>query len=267
MELTKDQVQQFEAFGFLHLKQLFTGPETAGIAAAANEVWADELGRPPRDTDCMSLPRIVEPHPGLTELLVLDDRLYRPLRQLLGDDMIWSGSEGNRGFEEGKTSHHWHADRPGRRELGYLRIKVMIYLDPMRREQGAFRVIPGSHLPGFHELLQPMQEAHVEGSPVFFGIDGADILCHAVETDPGDAVLFSQNLFHAVYGKTGARRYIALKYASRPRGDADLASLNEWSPYAFEPHEAYAGSGDPRLREMVRGLAELGSRAAALPYP
>ena len=120
----------------------------------------------------MSLPRIVERHPRLTGLLVLDDRLYRPLRQLLGGDMIWSGSEGNRGFEEGRTSHHWHADRPGRRELGYLRIKVMIYLDPMRKEQGAFRVIPGSHLPGFHELLQPMQEATSRVPPFSSGSTG-----------------------------------------------------------------------------------------------
>ena len=267
MELTKEQLQQFEAFGFLHLKQLFSHLETAEIAAAASEVWAAELGRPPRDSDCLSLPGIVEGHPRLTELLVLDERLYRPLRQLLGDGMIWSGSEGNRGFEEGRTFHHWHADRPGERELGYLRIKVMIYLDPMRREQGAFRVIPGSHQPGFHEMLQPMQKAHVEGSPVFFGIDGADILCYAVETDPGDAVLFSQNLFHAVYEKTGPRRYIALKYASRPACDAALASLYEWSPYAFEPHEAYAGSDDPRLQGMVRGLPDLGKKAAVLPYP
>lgn len=267
MSLSREQINQFEVFGFLNLRQLFSADEMAQIAAAADEIWSQELGRSPVDTDVMSMSLFVESQPLLTQLLVIDDRLHRPLCQLMGKDLIWSGSEGNRGFKEGHTAHHWHADRPGSRELGYLRVKVMVYLDPMRREQGAFRVIPGSHLTGLHEHLQPMQQAHAETEPTFFGLDGSDVACYAVETDPGDVVLFNHNLFHAVYGKSGARRYIALKYAARPQTDEHLASLSHWSAYALKPNVTFATSENEKLRRMVAGLSDMAERAATLTYP
>ena len=173
--LTDEQLSYFDTFGFALLKQLFTPEETAEITRSAEEVWRAELGREPREGEDFSLTGFVERHPGLTQLLVLDDRIYESMRQLLGDDMIWSGSEGNRGFQSGHTAHHWHADRPGPRELGYRRVKVMLYLDPMRREQGAFRVIPGSHKSPLHEALDPFQQAHSEPDPAFFGLAGEDV--------------------------------------------------------------------------------------------
>lgn len=267
MSLTKEQIDQFTIFGFVQLPQLFDPQEIGKILKVSDAVWASELGRAPQGAESLSISLFVEREPDLTELLVVDDRLYVPLCQLLGEDMIWSGSEGNRGFEKDNNSHHWHADRPNTRELGYLRVKAMIYLDPMRKETGAFRVIPGSHLSGFHECLQPMQSVHGESSPTFFGLEGAELASYAVETNPGDVVLFNQNLFHAVYGKTGSRRYIALKYAARPQTDEHLASLHRWSDYAFQPDKTYMDSDNKRLRKMVEGLMDLKSKAATLPYP
>ena len=265
--LTDDQLSYFDTFGFLRLKQLFTPRETAEITRAADESTKAELGREVPEGEDFSVGGFIEGHPGMTQLLVLDDRIYGTMRQLLGDDMIWSGSEGNRGFQAGHTAHHWHADRPGLRELGFLRLKVMLYLEPMRKEQGAFRVIPGSHRSPLHEALATFQQAHVEADPTFFGLSGEDVPCHAVETDPGDAVVFTQSLFHGVYGKTGRRRYIALKFAARPTADEHLASLYKWSKYAFQPNPAFVGSDNQRIQGLVRGLADLGERAAGLPYP
>jgi ectoine hydroxylase-related dioxygenase (phytanoyl-CoA dioxygenase family) len=263
--LTDDQLRYFETFGFVHLRQLFTPVETEQILAAAEAMWAAEAGRPIAAEEDRGVTSFVEDHPDLTRLLVLDDRIYVPMRQLMGEDLIWSGSEGNRGFQPEQRAHHWHADRPGPRELGYLRIKVMLYLDPMRRDEGAFRVIPGSHRSPLHEALDPFQQAHVETDPTFYGLSGDLVPCHAVETDPGDAVIFTQSLFHGVYGKTGPRRYIALKFAARPA--SDLASLQQWSPYALRPASSFGDSDEPRLQRMVAGLADLREHAAALPYP
>ena len=156
--LTDDQLSYFDSFGFLRLKQLFTPRETAEITRAAHESTKAELGREVPEGEDFSVGGFIEGHPGMTQLLVLDDRIYGTMRQLLGDDMIWSGSEGNRGFQAGRTAHHWHADRPGLRELGFLRLKVMLYLEPMRKEQGAFRVIPGSHRSPLHEALATFQQ-------------------------------------------------------------------------------------------------------------
>ena len=265
--LTDHQLNYFDTFGFVLLKQLFTPEETAHITRTADELTKAELGRDVPEGEDFSMGGFIEGHPGMTQLLVLDDRIYETMRQLLGDDMIWSGSEGNRGVKAGGGAHHWHADRPGVREIGFLRLKIMLYLEPMRKEQGAFRVIPGSHKSDLHGALGSFQRAHGDADPTFFGLAGEDVPCHAVETDPGDAVIFTQSLFHGVYGKTGRRRYIALKFAARPTADQHLASLYKWSPYAFQPNPAFVGSDDQRIQDLVRGLSDLGERAAGLPYP
>ncbi len=260
--LTQEQIDLFDTFGFLHLRQVLTPEERQTITAAADATWAGELERNPQADD-IGLSYFVEDHPALRPLLT-DDRIYQPMVQLLGEDFIWSGSEGNRAVDPKIDDHHWHADRPGAPELDYLRIKIMIYLSPMRKEQGALRVIPGSHRLPLHAHLQPFQRAHSDVAPTFFGMCGADVPCHAVETDPGDVVIFTQNLFHSVYGKTGLRRYIALKFVERPTCNAHLASLQRWSPYTFAPAPSLLASGDPRIQRMVAGLIELGERAKNL---
>ena len=82
-------------------------------------------------------------------------------------------------------------------------------------------------------------------------------------TDPGDAVVFNQSLYHAVYGKAGRRRYVALKYAARPTSDAHLESIKRLSPYALDPHERIMQSKSPRLRTMTAGIDDLKVRAGS----
>ena len=253
----------FDTFGFLFYRQLFTPEEMTQITQAAEEVWTEELGRTPTGEEEMHTVPFVERHETLMRI-VDDDRLHNPLTQLLGNDLIWSGSEGNRGFLKGKPVHHWHADRPGEKELNYTRIKIMLYLDPTTKDQGAIRVIPGSHRLPLHEELQPFQKRHVEDEPTFFGMHGSDVPCYPVESQPGDALLFNQSLFHAVYGKTGSRRYIALKYVQRPASEAHLTSLKHWSNYAFHPDQAFLACDRPRIQEMVRNIPVLREKAEAL---
>lgn len=261
--LTNDQIHQFRVFGFIVLRQAFDTGEIASLGRHADEIWTAELGKAPAEVEHISMAPFLELHPE-TIGLIEDDRLFGPMTQLLGEDMMWMGSEGVQGTMTRRTAHHWHADRPGTRELNYLRIKIMLYLDPMRKEAGALRVLPGSHRSPFHEALMPFQERHGLDDPLFFGEPGNEVPCHAVETDPGDALIFNQNLYHAVYGKAGRRRYIALKYACRPASDDDLASIMRHSPDALKPHERVLESESPRLRTMTEGVGDLKARAAAL---
>ncbi len=253
---SKDQLAHFHTFGFSLQPQLFRPDETAAITSTAESLWEEVLGRLPKDEEAIHTVPFVELRAQLTQLLE-DDRIYQPLVQLMGADFIWSGSEGNRGFAPGRTAHHWHADRPGEPELGYLRVKVMIYLDRQHKDTGALRVIPGSHRLPLHQDLQPFQHSHSDSDPTFFGLTGDQIPCCALETRPGDVVFFDQSLFHAVYGKTGRRRFIALKFASRPASAAHLTSLAKWSPYVFEPHQNLVHHQSQRICRMVEGLVEL----------
>ena len=73
---------------------------------------------------------------------LLDDaRILGIATSLLGDDFNYMGSDGN--YYVGDTGWHsdgWHSN--------FTHIKIALYLDPLTRDTGAIRVIPGSHLPG-----------------------------------------------------------------------------------------------------------------------
>jgi len=64
------------------------------------------------------------------------------ISSLLGDDFNYVGGDGN--YYTGDTA--WHSD--GFHHVGKF-LKVALYLDPVGRDTGCLRVIPGSHRSGF----------------------------------------------------------------------------------------------------------------------
>ena len=75
--------------------------------------------------------------------LLDDPRILAIAKTLLGDDFNYMGSDGN--FYVGDT--RWHSDG-GHKLEDPMHIKIAFYLDPLTRDTGALRVIPGSHLFG-----------------------------------------------------------------------------------------------------------------------
>ena len=161
--LTPKQKEHFDVFGFLCLRQAFSPDEMAEITQAADQVWREDRGGQPDDGQHQGLAPFAERNPRLLDLAE-DDRIFQVAADLLGPDFLWSGSEGNKEGHTEKGEHNWHADRPGAAETEYRRLKVMIYLTPTTKEQGALRVIPGSHRMPFHEWLSltgpPLQGRH-----------------------------------------------------------------------------------------------------------
>ncbi len=135
------------------------------------------------------------------------------------------------GFDDSLANHDWHADGGWiKDQIEPYYLKVMIYLDPLRRDNGALRIIPGSHRSLLHESLLPFSEASSPGgSCQYFGQRGIDVPSHAIETNPGDVVFFNNWLFHAVYGKVHPRRAIIIKFVSMPRNDNHRALLRRSS--------------------------------------
>ena len=260
--LTNQQLAHFDTFGFLYLREAFSAIETQEIVSQADALWDAAFAEEPGANE-VCLIGIAEITPRLTEL-VEDDRIYQPMIQLLGEDFIWSGSEAINTRAHRNVAHHWHADRWGSAELSYPRIKIMMYLAPTRRDEGALRVIPGSHRDPLHSELQDFQGDHVGENPTFFGLHGSQIPSYALESEPGDLVIFSQSLFHGVYGKQPGRRYLAFKFAARPTTDQHLASLRRFSGYALNPVDAFLESDCPRIAGMVAGLAEQRTKAENL---
>ncbi len=252
--LTTEQISFFETFGFLCLRQLFSSAEMADFTREFEELMKVNPGVRTGPTHQAVSP-FVELGPTLTRLPE-DDRIYLPMEQLLGSEFIWGGSEGVSGTFNETNNHNWHCDRAGQIDLQYTRIKIMIYLQPMGKETGALRVIPGSHHAKFHRGLLPLHDQHEETCPGAFGVDGPDLCCHALEVDPGDVVVFNHYLFHAVYGKQEGRRYVALKFAAEPKNEAEYNALRPNQQDASQLDVSYRHSDRPRVQGMVAKLLE-----------
>ena len=136
--------------------------------------------------------------------LIDDDRIYLPIVQLLGPDPVLLGSDGTL-FCGSKS---WHPDGSPRNEAecSYRRIKVAFYLDPLRRNSGSIRFLPGSHMQPFHDAIMP-QMTQPDGNKSPFGASLEELPAFALETDPGDVIFFDQNTWHAsVGGEIGRRK-------------------------------------------------------------
>ena len=126
-----------------------------------------------------------------------------------------------------------------------------MYFEKVLRDTGCLRVIPGSHRMPYHKALAS-QEIDPSSEP--FGLDGSDIPCAALESEPGDVILFDHCIWHGAFGG-GNRRYIAMKFAATPTAEDQLTSLQRYTPMIFEPHDAFVDHDDARIRRLVENLS------------
>ncbi len=252
--LTPQQISYFETFGFLCLRQYFPPSEMAELARDTEELLAAHAGKQSGPSH-QAVSNFVEMGTVLARLPE-DDRIYQPMQQLLGDGFIWGNSEGVSGSFNETNDHQWHSDRAGQIDLQYTRLKIMIYLQSMRKDTGALRVIPGSHHAPFHRELLRLQPQQQGTAAAAFGVEGSELCCYPLEVDPGDVVVFNHYLYHAVYGKQNVRRYIALKFAAKPETAAHYEALRPHGQDAGTLHDTYRNSHRPRIKGMVDGLLE-----------
>ncbi|HMN28351.1 MAG TPA: phytanoyl-CoA dioxygenase family protein [Caldilineaceae bacterium] len=198
--LTPEQISHYEIFGFVFLPQAFSADEVATITEAFDTLLdQDRQGQPFPGVKRQSFYGIAEHSPALMKLLV-DDRIYAAVEQLLGPDFVWLNSEGN--LYVGDTN--WHPD--GTRLL-YPPIKVSLYLDSLHKESGCMRVIPGSHRLPFHESLKAIHQ---------LGIPGSAVPAYPCESRPGDVLFMNMNLWHSSFGGAVGRRHLAVNFAPAP---------------------------------------------------
>lgn len=124
-------------------------------------------------------------------------------------------------------------------------IKVAFYLDPVRGDTGCLRVIPGAHQGQYHEQLwslhlnipanasgklphvrpkmiemwerdtgsvEGVEELLTDPDVNHFGLSPRDVPSYSIESEPGDAVFFSVQLWHAAFGGKAGRRMFTLNY-------------------------------------------------------
>jgi hypothetical protein len=266
--LTQEQLVHFEVFGFAVVRQMFSSDEVDIIGRDFEDVFLEDRGGRPFDgRDRQVVVDWFQKRPDAANLFY-DERIRGPIKQLLGPGYVaLDGNDGN--FYVGNTG--WHPDmgwdpaipegeQDPYRQAGNLSnhyvpsIKVAFYLDPVDRDTGCLRVIPGSHRNPLHDELWSLHLdipdrakslAHVrpklqqmwerksgsaesldhlfaDSNANLYGLAPRDMPSYAIESKPGDAVFFSHQLWHASFGGRTGRRMFTLNFRSAPPFDGSV---------------------------------------------
>jgi hypothetical protein len=210
--LTDDEILFFDAFGFVVLRQHFSGEEIETINAeflhAMNLTYKDSpFDRSAESSEQLqgvNLSRSSTPY-----IYSLPERphLYEIAKQLFGEDI--SGHESSINLFVGDT--RWHPDRSGSDiKTHRFGCKFCYYPGTLDGETGALRVIPGSHLPPFFDALRKLPGiGNPENIRNFPGL-----VCR---TEPGDVIVFNLNCWHASCGGKPGRPQFAFVYYASPK--------------------------------------------------
>ncbi len=208
LQITAQQKAALDLYGFVVIPGLFA----ADIGWIIDEYEAVWRTRPDlvhtsaaRTTSFPGL--FVSRSPRLTALLE-DPRFVALGDTLLGEGFSFSGGDGGR--YNGDTGYHTDMPQPCWQAAEIVRhVKIAFYLEPLRRDTGALRVMPGSHLTGDRYFAQ-LQELVASGDPPRWrsqlAMEQADLPSQALETRPGDVIAFDHRLLHGSFGGAIGRR-------------------------------------------------------------
>ena len=267
--LTPEQVYQFKTFGFVIMRSMLTSDELKTIQTEFDRRSAEASSYEPFDGTKRHSFNMMGNDTPLFASLLEDPRFAEAAEQFFGD-VIGHSAAANRYV----TNSSWHYDSGCYEGYG---VKFAMYLQPVRADTGALRVIPGSHKrPWFDELDErpPLRYAwarqdfaRAEAPEVIGSIPG-----FACESDPGDVVAFDERLWHASIGGSNDRQMCDLVYINYPTGPQEVAatitqskgylterdnSAEPWNPRRSAPDEWLANrAGNLRRQLWIDSLSK-----------
>lgn len=261
LQLTPQELARMDTFGYLVFPGLLQD-RIDRIIEEFEATFARQGGHYSKAHDGTQRSCIL-PFIDQTEYLasLLDDRrLDGIFTSLLGADYNYLGSDGN--FYVGSTGWHSDTDWSGKMRGKPPRVfyKLALYLDPVTAVSGALRVIPGSHRYGdtFAEALQNA----LKDPQANLGLAGDQVPAIALESKPGDVVIFNQATKHSSWGGNNRRRMFTINCTARYT-EAEIPLLrNEVAGFArFWPDSLYGEAmlrtaGPQRLVHMQQGLSQ-----------
>jgi len=213
MQITDKQVRFFDTFGYLKLTQAFRN-EIDWIISEFEQVFVDrKVVHDGTKRSCIV--------PFIDQSEKLSTLLDHPVivntaKALIGDDFNYLGGDGN--YYSGETA--WHTD--GFHTVGKY-IKMAFYLDPVRAATGALRVVPGSH-----QIDTKWEARHPGKAEELYGIHPREMPAQALETDPGDLLIFNHNIMHASFGGSGFRRMFTLNMCRHVESPTEIIDLESF---------------------------------------
>ena len=277
--LTPGQITHFETFGFLVFRQLFDSDEMRIIDSELDRALEHAVRQAPDDAKKgqIAWSHLGPETPFLAGLLE-DSRFIEAAEQLYGDDVVAGFSGGNR-FVGNST--YWHPDiaeaTAETKNRHQHALKFGFYLEPLNSNNGALRMIPGSHRSPFHdELFGIGLKEPGKGVPSPFleasGLTIADIPAYIFESEPGDVFAFDIRMWHSSWGgDPKGRREGSLVYYANPRTpeeeqdtrehvarNARVRAGNVMSGPAYHPYWVENREGSAKRQRWIDWLRKWG---------
>lgn len=214
----------FETFGFLKLPGLLKN-EIDTIIAEFEAVFPDK-GLKHDGKKRTSVIPFVDQRPALSALLD-HPGIVEAVSNLIGPDFNYVGSDGN--YYTGDTG--WHRDSLYRNGKY---IKVAFYLDPVGKDTGCLRVIPGSHT---DEGVKIWPGAMVPDSEHLWGKAASEVPYYPLENTPGDVLIFNHRIFHGSSGGNHQRRMFTMNLGRRAEAPEEMDDLISYVSYHMHGHK------------------------------
>ncbi len=219
MQLSQAQINHFNTFGYLAIRQLFSPTEIARITEGFEWSIQNRGGGTNHDgTKRTMFGGPIEHTPEMCAILDHPDILGL-IGGVIGEDFNYCSGDGN--YYTGDT--RWHPD--GNWEQLFA-VKVAFYLDPLTRDTGCLRVIPGSQDPN-HYIRR--DKINMNNSLELFGVPPSEFPGNvALETQPGDILIFNHDTYHAAFGGHQRRRMFTMNCIRRAKNPEDMATAHKY---------------------------------------
>jgi len=233
--LTYEQIDRYNADGFLVLRKVFTPEEVKVFQAECDRLLSLTEYLDPYNLRVayrmLDGKPMIEKYDPLVDIspvfaaLAKDERILGPLRDVYQDEPLLFKDKlifklpGNKGYTMHQDASYWH-------NFPYEGlISVMVGIDGADRENGGLELFPGYHDRFRSKPLAQMSEEEIAEIDLSKGV--------LVETEPGDVILFHSLVPHRsgtnVSDRT--RRQLYLTYSPSKNGQLYHAHYQHYQRY------------------------------------
>lgn len=239
--LTDLQKHEFETFGFLLLKNFIPRDEMQVYIDAFDETMTLANDGVPWNQAPKHhyVPTLYKFNPAVYHQMLDHPKINQVVEELLGEDYVFWHAEGWHRW--GGTG--WHHDSISPENQTHL--KFTFFLNSVRGETGALRIIPCSH-------FQPMRDRMEEWYSNGMGDNAEWPSAITLESDPGDAVIFNIKAYHAALGDKADRRVIYASYIQKPQTpeEEEYITGNYHRDYPIYTPELFEDATPKRMRML-----------------